>query len=187
VHPHAVVGIISCCVAWMPKFIRRTCTPIVGVACRTRIDDHFSEPAPFPAGCECDRRPLSIRSDSSGATGTRSPAAARARETARVRYGPRSHHTSTTDQILRFRGRKAFDRNWWNPSHAYRPGFDPRFSRLSEAGAKGPLIKKKVMPKDDPLKQIKKNRKQAHAKLSGGGNERRARHMANQGTLLSGR
>jgi hypothetical protein len=27
---------------------------------------------------------------------------------------------------------------------AYRPGFDPRFSRLSEAGAKGPLIKKKV-------------------------------------------
>jgi hypothetical protein len=60
---------------------------------------------------------------------------------------------------VRARRRKAFDRNWWNPSHAYRPGFDPRFSRLSEAGAKGPLIKKKVMPKDDPLKQIKKKQK----------------------------
>jgi hypothetical protein len=31
---------------------------------------------------------------------------------------------------------------------AYRPGFDPRFSRLSEAGVKGPLIKKMFPPLD---------------------------------------
>jgi hypothetical protein len=53
---------------------------------------------------------------------------------------------------VRARRRKAFDRNWWNPSHAYRPGFDPRFSRLSEAGAKGPLIKKGIWAAQVPPK-----------------------------------
>jgi hypothetical protein len=35
---------------------------------------------------------------------------------------------------------------------AYRPGFDPRFSRLSEAGAKGPLIKKGIWAAQVPPK-----------------------------------